>query len=72
VAEDEGRGDQKVFILSTPTLALPHRRGRALSRRFKISFVNLYRVYNHRVISKYPSGKHITSGDAIESPSKEA
>ncbi len=23
-----GRGDQKVFIFSTPTLALPHRRGR--------------------------------------------
>ena len=25
-----GRGDQKVFILFTPTLALPHRRGREL------------------------------------------
>jgi hypothetical protein len=26
----KGRGDQEVFILSTPTLALPHRRGRRL------------------------------------------
>jgi len=24
----KGRGDQMVFILSTPTLTLPHRRGR--------------------------------------------
>jgi len=28
------RGGQKVFILSTPTLALPHRRGRGLLGRW--------------------------------------
>jgi len=38
--------------LSTPTLALPHRRGRGLLGRFEISFVNHYRLYNYGLISK--------------------
>jgi hypothetical protein len=45
----KGRGDQKVFVLSTPTLTLPPayrqagiERGRwGLFERFEISFVNL-------------------------------
>jgi len=48
----KGRGNQRVFILSTPTLALPHRRGRGLLGRFEISFVNHYRLYNYGLISK--------------------
>jgi hypothetical protein len=42
----KGRGDQMVFILSTPTLTLPHRRGRGkivenlLNKNFKILHVS--------------------------------
>jgi hypothetical protein len=35
----KGRGDQKVFISSTPTLALPHRRGGNSWRKLKQSFL---------------------------------
>jgi len=30
VGGDEGEGDPNVFIQSTPTLSLPHRRGRGI------------------------------------------
>jgi hypothetical protein len=48
----KGRGNEKVFILFSPTLALPHRRGRELLGRLEISFVNLYRPCKYRLISK--------------------
>jgi hypothetical protein len=54
----KGRGNQRVFILSTPTLALPHRRGRGLLGRFEISFVNHYRLYNYGLISNYGVNLH--------------
>jgi hypothetical protein len=56
-------GNQKVFILSN-LLPSPIE-GRGLSRRFKISFVNLYCVYSYGLISKYASGKHKTTGGAM-------
>jgi hypothetical protein len=37
----KGRGDQKVFVPSTPTLALPLRRGREFLVRFEKIFLNL-------------------------------
>jgi len=50
----EGReGGPKVFILSTPTPALPHRRGRGLSGRFEKSFDNVYRPYNYGLLSNW-------------------
>ena len=35
----KGRGDQKIFISSTPTLALPHRRGRGFLVKIETIFL---------------------------------
>ena len=35
----KGRGDQKVSVLSTPTVALPHRRGRDYCGNFKYVWI---------------------------------
>jgi hypothetical protein len=35
----KGRGNQKVFILFTPTLTLTHRRGREFLERSEMSFL---------------------------------
>jgi hypothetical protein len=55
VEGDEGEGEPKglyVIILIYPHPHPPRRRGRELLGRFEISFVNLCRPNNYRLISK--------------------
>jgi hypothetical protein len=56
VGGDEGEGDQKVFIQSTPTLSVPHQRGRGIGREisniFGWNLVNALMVrYSSRCLS---------------------